>query len=81
MSLKGIFKLMYSYISGDVQSIFFFLLFARVLYLSTPNVWVLDFVRRVRYSILKNVVITFTVYGSSLSLLLMILVYEEVHDY
>lgn len=60
---------------------FFFLLFARVLYLSTPNVWVLDFVRRVRYSILKNVVITFTVYGSSLSLLLMILVYEEVHDY
>lgn len=80
MSLKGIFKLMYSYISGDVQSIFF-LLFARVLYLSTPNVWVLDFVRRVRYSILKNVVITFTVYGSSLSLLLMILVYEEVHDY
>lgn len=80
MSLKGIFKLMYSYISGDVQSIFF-LLFARVLYLSTPNVWVLDFVRRVRYSILKNVVITFTVYGSSLSLLLMILVHEEAHDY
>lgn len=81
MSLKGIFKLMYSYISGDVQSIFFFFFFARVLYLSTPNVWVLDFVRRVRYYILKNVVITFTVYGSSLSLLLMILVYEEVHDY
>lgn len=61
--------------------VFFFLLFARVLYLSTPNVWVLDFVRRVRYSILKNVVITSTVYGSSLSLLLMILVCEEVHDY